>query len=140
MLLAPHLTKVYLHQITKNACEEHELLWLRFSIVVSGARGYIKQSPKVEQRDTSVNHDGFRYCSLGDTEMMMMMMMMMMTEEFALFIFLPFSLPPVLVRLTRLNWSPVAYHRSYKQHGLRDANAVKGIPLLCVCVLSNGVG
>jgi hypothetical protein len=37
--------------------------------------------------------------------------MMMMTEEFALFIFVPFSLLPALVHGTRLNWSPVALHR-----------------------------
>jgi hypothetical protein len=70
----------------------------------------------------------------------MMMMMMMMTEEFALFIFLPFSLLPALVSAARLNWLPVALHRSCKQHGLLDLNAVKQSPLLCVCDLSNSVG
>jgi hypothetical protein len=68
------------------------------------------------------------------------MMMMMMTEELALFIFLPFSLPPALVRATRLNWLPVAFYRSQQQHGLLDLIAVKQSPLLCVCDLSNSVG
>jgi hypothetical protein len=71
--------------------------------------------------------------------MMMMMMMMMMTEELALFIFLPFSSLPALVRASRLNWLPVAVYRSKQQHGLLDLIAVKQSPLLCVCDL-NSVG